>query len=382
MKDSETSEVISLGAKLKRKHRKMWRRVELDAFEGDPGHIMSRVPKGKKGGDSELFLLYSGGEPVGTASATVDKGWASEGERKEKMGFIDGFVIHPDYKHLAGELINRCLSALKDKGAEAVVVRSQAFPALAAQEFDDLAPGHLPTNPPWYIDLFEQEGFVKQKEWGNFRFNLPRGASQEELDRWDAMLARRGMKVKKLTGRSRKELKQYSDVAYEVLVDHYGYMPSRFMDSYSFIRFLLFGLFTRIAKVRIYVLCNTSGDIVGFCSYHPDFNIALNSINRHSRKRWYNPTVLKSVPDFLRCIRRAKRATVGSIGLREESRRKGFIRSVDWVLGLILKEGYEQLDTGPVLIDNAVVVKMAENFSKRYGIGMERTRYYTLQYDF
>jgi len=68
MKDSETSEVISLGAKLKRKHRKIWRRVELDAFEGDPDHIMSRVPKGKNGGGQRVlpsvFRLDSSRRPM------------------------------------------------------------------------------------------------------------------------------------------------------------------------------------------------------------------------------------------------------------------------------------------------------------------------------
>ena len=46
------------------------------------------------------------------------------------------------------------------------------------------------------------------------------------------------------------------------------------------------------------------------------------------------------------------------------------------------EEGYEQLDTGPVLIENAVVVKMIHAFQQRYDVGMEHMKYHTLLYKF
>ena len=89
-----------------------------------------------------------------------------------------------------------------------------------------------------------------------------------------------------------------------------------------------------------------------------------------------------SVPVFLWSVHRTKRATGGSFGFRQESRRKGFLKAMDYALELVLKDGYDQLDTGSVLIDNAVVIKLAEGFAKKYGVSLERMTYHTLQFDF
>jgi hypothetical protein len=381
MTREETSKVLYFGTRLKRKHRKVWNKVERDAFEDSPNHVMEHVPRGE---NVEFLVLYSEGDPVGRASTSLGEGWLSEGRKKENIGFIDGFIIHPDYRHLAGDLIDRCLSTLRERGAAGVIVRSQGFPALAAQEFDDLAPCHLPANPPWYIDLFEVKGFVKHSEWANFRLTLPREISQADLAAWETLRASQGITVRKLKGGSRKELKQYSDITYDLLSDHYGYTPSRLMDSYSFIRFLSFGLLTRIARVRIYVLRNQSGEIVGFSSYHPDYNILRHSLANRSKVRWYSILApVKQIVGFVRDMRGAKRATIGSIGLRRGSRGTGLVLGImDFGLKLIIEEGYEQLDTGPVLIDNAVVVKMVERIGRRHAASVKRMTYYTLQYEF
>ena len=381
MTREETSKVLSFGTRPKRKQRKAWSKIETDAFDDSPNHIMEHAPRGE---NTEFLVLYSEGDPVGRASASVGEGWLSEDRKKENIGFIDGFVIHPNYKHLAGNLIDHCLSALRERGAEAVIVRSQRFPALAAQEFDDVAPCHLPANPPWYIDLFEQKGFVKRSEWANFRFTLPHEISRSDLEGWEAMRASQGITVRKLKRRSRKELKQYSDVTYEVLVNHYGYTPSRFMDSHSFFRFLTFSFIRYIGRYKIYVICNRSGEIVGFSSYHPDYNILRQSLAKRAKAKWYDIlSPAKQIADFIRDIRSAKRATVGSIGLCKGARGTGLVLGImDFGLKLIIEEGYQQLDTGPVLIDNSVVVKMVERIGKRHAATVERMTYYTLQYDF
>ena len=47
-----------------------------------------------------------------------------------------------------------------------------------------------------------------------------------------------------------------------------------------------------------------------------------------------------------------------------------------------MEDGYEHVDSGPVLIDNAVVVKMVYKIARKYGYPVSQTTYYTLQYDF
>lgn len=381
MKQNECTYIRSLGNSLNRKERALWRRVDRDIFESDSNHIPSNVSKRRKNtGFKEYFILYCGDEAVGRAAATVDEGWL--GEKKESVGFIDDLVIDRSHKKLAGMLIDRCLGVLKETGVEGVVARSHGFPALAAQEFDDLPPTHLPCNPSWYIGLFEQKGFVKHKEWGNFRFTLPSEASPDSAPRLNALVSSCKAEIVPLNTRNRSQVKQYSDLTYEVLGEHYGYTPTRFMDSHSFFKALFFGLLCRIGKFRIYVLRNDSGEVVGFFSYHPDYNMAANSADKYLRKGSFNPLALLAIPAFIGSLHRAKRATIGSIGLDEAWRRRGFVMVFDHGLKFVLDEGYKQLDTGPVLIENAVVVKMAGAFQKKYGVNMERMTYYTLQYKF
>jgi hypothetical protein len=380
MNDNTTDQVRSLGSRLSWRNRKLWNRVEREAFEGDSEHAMSRIPKRGKSKNIEFFLLYSEGKPVGRAAAIIGEGWLSEDERSDNAGFIDSFVIHPAHKHQAGMLIDHCLATMKQKGAQGIIVRSQGFSALAAQEFDDAAPAH--TNPPWYINLFEQRKFVKHKEWMNLRLTLPSEIDRSDLNRWEALRTRHGIDFRKLKWRNRRELRKYVDVTYDVLSAHYGYTPNRILESHSFLRSLVYGLIAHVARFRIYVMCNQDGEIVGFFSYHPDYNYVRHSITKRTRRKWYNilPPV-KEIRDILRAIRRPKRATIGAIGLREEARGQGLLRGIrDYGLNLIVQEGYKQLDTGPVLTDNVVVVKVVESIGKKYGVDVGHMRYYTLQY--
>jgi len=381
VKQAETTEVRCVGTVLNRSNRNLWRKLEMDAYRDDPFHVIRRPPKGKKGGKAEFFFLYSGRQPVARAAVYVGEGWLAH-EKKERAGFICDFVILPDKRHLAGTLIDHCLSVLRNKGAEGVLVKCNNFPALAAHEFKDLLPIGLPTNPPWHIDLFEQRGFVKEQEWLNFRIDLPSVTLQSRLAKWESALAGQNITVKKLNGRSRKELKRYADAACEIMGEHYGYTPSNFMDTYSFFKFLAFGIITRIGRFRIYVMYDEDNEIVGFWSYHPDYSIAQLGLNKYMGKKWYAPVGLMAFPEFIRNIRRTKRATIGSMGLREGWRRKGLARAVDYAFKCTLQEGYKQVDTGSMLVDNAVVVKMAETFTRRYGTTLQRMTYYTLEYRF
>ena len=338
MNQSEASEIISLGTTLGGKNRDLWRQIEMDAFGADPHHISQHIPRGKKDGDTEFFILRAGGKPVGRASVDIYEGSMSEEEKTDRMGFIDEFVILSEHKHLSALLIAHCLSVLKGAGAEEVIVKGEGFPALSAQEFDDLAPSDLPSNPPWYIDLFEQEGFVKHKEWANFRFTLPKQVRQRDLERWESLRTSQGIKFKRLNGTSRRDMKQYSAAVHDVMAEHYGYSPVMAMDSYSFVKFLFSGISDRFVRLRMYALHNRSGETIGFLSYHPDYDITRYSLEKYWTMPIYNPKFLMVIPDFVRSLRTAKRARIGSIGFRQEWRRKGLIRYLDFALKEVIKE--------------------------------------------
>ena len=380
MEHSDTASIVSLGASLKGKQKKLWKKVEDDVLGDDPNYVITITPKHKKNGERDLFMLYCDGQAVGRAAIVVDARWVRE--KNENTGFIDDFVIHPNHVDLSDMLIEHCLYILKQKGVDSVIVRHGGFPALAAQEFHDLAPASLPCNPPWYIELFERNGFVKHKEWGNFRLSIPTQCSAADIAKWESILACHHSNAQPLDVKNWNQVKQYSNLTYEVLVDHYGYIPTRFMDSHSIIHFVGFGILCKITRLKVYVIQDSSGKIVGFLSYHPDYNVIKKSLRKYSKMKWYNPQTFLAISSFISSIRTNKRAAIGSIGFAKESRKKGFIKAIDYGVQFLIKEGYEQLDSGPVLIENAVVVKMIERFSKRYDVDMKRTCYYTLMHTF
>jgi hypothetical protein len=382
MKHSKGAEVIFLGSSLGRRKWSQWRKVETEVFQDQPNYNESNSLRRSKGGHREFLLLRCDGKYVGRAAAAAITTRLSQSD--EKLGFIEDFVIGPSYRHLAGMLVGRCLTILEGRGVKEVIVRSHGFPALAASEFEGVPHADLPCNPSWYVRVFERSGFSKYKEWASFRFALPQ-VSEDGTARWESLLARTGARVGPISVRSRVELEQYSDLTYNVLVDHYGYTPSRFMDSYSLFKHVVIALGFPIVRSRIHVLRDSQGETIGFLSYHPDYRVAMKRAVNCLKRVPFPFTVLAVPPAlvaYLLSVRRARRATIGAVGLGEEWRGRGLVRAIDYGLKVIRQEGYEELDSGPMLVENAVVVKMAESFAQRYGVRVERATYYTLRYRF
>jgi hypothetical protein len=382
MDQQESYAVVKLGARLDRRERGLWKKVEKEAYRGDANHIPTRVPR-RMGDETEYLLLYRGDRLVGRAATVLGEGWLSSEDGRERVGFISDFVIHPEHLKGAEMLIEDCLSLLQGKGAEGVIVRSRGFPGLATETFAGLPPSGLPDNPPWYVDLFEAAGFRKEKEWLNFRITLPRQMAESKISRWEGLLAAQGVEVRLLRGRSKKESRQFADLTHDVLDDHYGYTRSKPAESLSFLGLLVSDLVNRFTRFRIYVIYSQSGEMVGFFSWHPDYNMARQCLARYDDKKWYDLLAgLGAVRDVWRALRSSRRAVIGSIGLREEARKVGLIRAMDFSLKVGLREGYEEVDTGPMLMDQSVVIKMARSFTRRHGGSIKETRYCTLQLRF
>ena len=64
------------------------------------------------------------------------------------------------------------------------------------------------------------------------------------------------------------------------------------MQSYSFLKHLVVAFLFPVVKFRIYVLQKDKGDIVGFWSYHPDYQLAARPITRFIKRVWFPLNVL------------------------------------------------------------------------------------------
>lgn len=369
--------VVSLGSSLDKRQVSLWRNVERRIFEDDPYYVPA-FSISSKGEDTEFFVLYDGADAIGRAAISINRQWIDE--KGENLGFIDGFVIDPEYQEQAGMLIEHCLSLLKERGFEGAVVRSNKFPALASQKLGrDVPPFCLPCNPPSYIDLFEGKGFVRYKEWANFRFKLPAKVPEVSIVRGKKCVTSLQVKTQSLNMRSRRHINGYIDLKKRILEDHFGYAPQTFMDEVdSLPKHIFFVMLCLIAKFKIYVLENRSGEIIGFLSFCPNYNVAARPLLKSSGVF----SSLLAIPKFILSLRRTKRVEIEAIGLTKEMRGKGFINLMDHGVKVMVNAGYKELDTGPIPMENTVVVKMVHYIQKKYGFDVEHMRYYTLLHRF
>lgn len=374
--EEKAASIVSLGSSLDRKQASFWLDIDRRIFEDDEYHIPSQKV-GEVGEETEFFVLYDGDVAVGRATASVNRKWIEE--KGDNLGFISDFVISPDHKHLAELLIDRCLDALREKGVEGAVVKSHGFPALAAQELDhDVPPFCLPGNPPWYIDLFESKGFVKYKEWASFHLTLPSSIPKEEIDRGKRSVKSLDAKVGPLKMRSRRQVNEFHDVQDIILENHFAYTPKRFItEDDPRLKHILFVVLCKLVKNRIHVLQDTSGRVVGCVSFAPNFNVVLRPLMKKKGK-----LPLSGLPRFLISLRRAKRAEIGVMGTTREMRSKGLVKLMHQGLRLMVSSGYKEFDTGPILVENTVVMKMVDYLQNRYGLSGQRTTYYTLVHRF
>lgn len=380
--EQEKITIRSLGSSLDNKDKRiLWMKIEGDAFKDDPNYIPQIIVITRKK-DVEVergfFVLYRDEEPIGRATATLDKGWVER--KKENIGFIDDFCIESKYKDLSGVLIKKCLSTLKEKKVEGVICRYQGFPGLA-REVSEEPPFRLPTNPPWYIDIFLKNGFVKHKEWGNFRFVVPQKLPESRIMKGKELLKNLDAELKLIDMKKRDRIREYNKLVSDVFIEHFGYNPRDLLgEADSLIKHILTRIVCRLIKVRIYVLRTKSGEALGFFSFLPDMNIPLRSIAKSLVKGKINPF---DIPKLLIILRRAKRSEVGGLGLTEKIRNMGVITTLfDHGVRFMRDDGYVEADTGPVLLENRPMVKIVEKvIFNRYGKISQQT-YDVLLYTF
>lgn len=372
--------VRSLGPSLDKEQKILWRRIEKDAFRDDPNYIPPIITSRKDYGvEREFFVLYRDEEPIGRATAVLDREWIVR--KKENIGFLDGFCIEPRYKELASMLINKCLDTLREKKVEGVICTYRGFPGLAGEVFKE-PPFGLPNNPPWYIDIFLASGFKKHKEWGNFRFRLPTGYPEVGIKRGQRLLKSLNAEFKLLDMRKKDNIRKFDRLVSDTFEEHFGFNPRRLPGGGADSRFkrVLARVVCRLAKIRIYVIRTKTGEILGFFMFHPDINIALRTISKSLKKGGFNPfRPLKLVIS----LRRAKRAHVNSVGISKSRQNRGIVPILlETGLNFIREDGYIEADTGPVLLENRPMVKIIEKLIfKKYG-KIAQQKYDTLMYTF
>jgi hypothetical protein len=396
-----SGEIISLGTSLRGEARRIWREVEKNVAGCDPNYFFTFFNPQSSGKDveKEFFVLSVDGDYVGRASATLDKNFGN-------VGFIEEFMVREDQKDCVDPLIERCLSILKEKGIEEVMVKGGLLLALQTEGYEEIPPFGCPHNPPWYVDLFERNGFSKTREWRLFNAKLPK-ISKDKAKKFEKALDRLGIKLRPLKARDTKEKMAFDNLLSETNAN--PYMDAIPAKSEKTSRFALFigSMVMRFLKVRTFIGIDKNGDVVFFMGYLPDFNQAMLPLNVINEKRSVSPTLYSSLkvpfairrvkvcrelgvkltfptysppPSYLSSyLKVCRERGIGPAGGVSEDIKMGDI--LNYFVYSMRRDGYEEMIACVAQTDN-LAMQPLEDFIRRYEDVKTVGRYAALVYDF
>lgn len=279
MNDSITIRQISSKADKRRFVRMMW-----DIYAGDPNWVppiemdrMKLIDEVKNPfyahADTGWWLAERNGKPVGRIAAIVNHGYNKV--QNEKAGFF-GFFESVNDTNVASVLFREAETWLRGKGMN--VVYGPANPS-SNDEYGLLIEGFerppvllMTYNPPYYAELIERNGFVKEQDL--FAWHISQeNARSEKLARVSKALAERGkitvrpMNVKDFDN----EVERIKNI-YNKAWENVGFVP--FTDAEM--DFLARDL-KQIYDPEFVLFAEVDGKTVGFSLSLPDVNQAFHS---------------------------------------------------------------------------------------------------------
>jgi hypothetical protein len=258
---------------------------------------------------------------------------------------------------------------------------------MQSDSFDQVSVFPCSHTPPWYIDIFERNGFEILKRWVAYRamiqgeFSFP----EDEVKRGDELIESRGWEIRRMNMRDENELKQFNDLLYEAFIRHFGWNPAGMTDteegSPSRIKRFLYSIFMRLLRYEIWCGFDKEDKMIFFVVIHPDYNEVVNASMKGNR--------ILHLPRLLINLYRSKMCTMDSLALRKDVRGFG-------LLGIILPWGlnfgmnirrYRGVD-GIILTENIPSMKTIEplmnRYMKRFGASLKMTEmnYVTMVHKF
>lgn len=188
--------------------------------------------------DSELFMAYRDGRPVGRVAAIINrKANETWGVRQVRFGWID---FTEDFE-VAEALVDAVRSWGRERGMDSIAgpLGFTDFDpeGMLVEGFDRLGTMITIYNRPYYPEYLERMGFVKDADWVEYRITLP-DRLPERFSTMSRIIAEKyGVHLRKLT---RKEMRKgdYGQKLFrlinETYSELYGYslLSNRQIDQY------------------------------------------------------------------------------------------------------------------------------------------------------
>ena len=225
--------------------------------------------------DSELWMAYRDGEPVGRVAAIVNRAANEQWNHKEvRFGWYD-FI---EDEEVAKALMDKVYEFGRKHGMESVVgpLGFTDFDpeGMLIEGFDQLSTMPLIYNHPYYIDYLERMGFEKDVDWIEYVVQVPK-VMPERWPRLEKIITERAnVHLRPLTRKILRE-EDYGHKVFRLINDCYKdlynftVLPDHMADKYL-------GFYLSILDLRFLSMVeNEKGDLVAFGVSMPSIVKAL-----------------------------------------------------------------------------------------------------------
>jgi GNAT superfamily N-acetyltransferase len=209
-------------------------------------------------------------------------------------------------------------------------------------------------NYPYYQTLIENYGFVKEKDWLEFKIFIPEKVDERIERLSNAVLKRYNLKL--VTAKSKNQfIKQYKKQIFEVLDEAYGSLHGvvPFTDKLRDQIISQFKLFIR--KEFIIVITDASDNVVAFGFAIPSLSEAV----RKSKGRITLPALFR----VIHAVKKPKIVDFALVGVKSDYQGKGLTAVImKYLIEEINRMGVEYCETNLNLEDNLKIQQTWKNF--------------------
>ena len=305
--------------------------------------------------ETACFLAIEDGRVVGRIAAIIQKLYNEKvGEKRVRFSRFDAV----NNQEVANALFSAAENWAKEKGME-IIHGPLGFndldrEGLLIEGFDQPQTFEEQYNYPYYQTLIENYGFVKEKDWLEFKIFIPEKVDERMQRLSDAVLKRYNLRLA-VAKNKKKFINHYKKQIFEVLDEAYGSLHGvvPFTDKLRDQIISQFKLF--IKKEFIIVLTDENDNVVAFGFAIPSLSEAI----QKSKGRITLPALFR----VMNAVKHPKIADFALVGVRNEYQSKGLTAIImKYMIETINSLGIKYCETNLNLEDNLKIQQTWKNF--------------------
>ena len=318
-----------------------------------------------KNADADYFLAYKDGKLVGRVAAIINNNanvcWEHKAVRFGWIDFIDDIEV-------SKALIDTVKEWGRERGMNEIKgplgFTDMDKEGLLVDGFDNLSTMVCISNPPYYMEHFEELGLVKDVDWIQYSFYLPK-KTPEKLVRFSELIQKRyGLRILQL--KDKKRLLEFGQKIFELYNEAYSplyeFAPLNEEQIKDYVK-------QYIPMVNPELLClvvNNNDDLVGFAVTMPSLSEAL----QKSKGRLF-PFGFRHL---LKALKKSTVLDLYLVGVQKEYQNKGLTAVIYHYLHQNSRKfGIRKVITNPQLEENYAIQQSFQYYEK---VPFQRRRSY------